>query len=306
MDKPFLSINEQIQLLNSRGIQTDGNTYNLLLSEGYYSLINGYKEPFIDEEKTSQTNNDVFKDGTQFDHIYQLFLFDRKLREITFHYLTKVEVMTRTICCYTFCEKHREPKPYAVKSNFTDPDSYLPGRAKFKDGYDKFQKVINNILYGRCHFNFVEHYKENHDEVPLWVIANAMTFGNIEHLYDLMKPEEQNKVCSRIIKVIGHRPNQKFMSRGDLQVKLNRLVKIRNICAHDERLYCAEVGERNKTTYAESLDILISLLSKEDIKEFAFDAARLIIEYTQKNKALMNVFADCGLLDFASTWIKTD
>ena len=40
MDKPFLSINDQIKLLNARGVKTDDNTYNLLLSEGYYSLLN--------------------------------------------------------------------------------------------------------------------------------------------------------------------------------------------------------------------------------------------------------------------------
>ncbi|WP_313994092.1 Abi family protein [Lancefieldella parvula] len=302
MDKPFLSIKEQIKLLNTRGVKTDDNTYNLLLSEGYYSLVNGYKDPFIDMEKTSSTGTDAYISGTHFDHIYQLFLFDRKLRGITFHYLTKVEVMVRTICCYTFCEKHKDPMPYLVLSNFTSPDSYLPGRKKFNDAYSKFQNVINNILYGKCHYDFVAHYKENHDEIPLWVIANAMTFGNIEHFYDLMKPKEQNKVCSRIIKVIGRKPNQKYLSRNKLQSKLNKLVKIRNICAHDERLYCAEVG-RNKTTYVECLNILISLLSKEDTKEFAVEVAKLIIEYSTKNEALISVFSDCGLLKFASKWI---
>lgn len=303
MDKPFLSINEQIKLLNTRGVKTDNNTYNLLLSEGYYSLVNGYKDPFIDMEKTSNTGTDVYKSDTHFDHIYQLFLFDRKLRGITFHYLTKVEVMVRTICCYTFCEEHKDPMPYSVLSNFTSPDSYLPGRKKFNDAYSKFQNVINNILYGKCHYDFVAHYKENHDEVPLWVIANAMTFGNIEHLYDLMKPKEQNTVCSRIIKVIGRKPNQKYLSRNDLQSKLNKLVKIRNICAHDERLYCAVVG-RNKTTYVDCLNILISLLSKEDTREFAVEVAKLIIEYSTQNEALISVFSDCGLLKFASMWIN--
>jgi hypothetical protein len=300
MKKPFLSIDQQIELLNSRGVITDEKTYNILLSEGYYSLINGYKEPFIDNCKTV----DVYKEGTHFDYIYQLFLFDRKLRGITFHYLTKVEVMVRTICCYTFCENHQELNPYMVRSNFTDPNSYLLGKSKFNDAFNKFQSVVNKILYGKCHFDFVEHYKAKYDEVPLWVIVNAMTFGNIEHLYDLMKPEEQNKVCSRIIDVIGHKPNHKFLSRNDLQVKLNRLVKIRNICAHDERLYCTEVGRRNKTSYVQSLDILISLLPEEDVQEFINSVICLIIEYNNRNEALIDVLSDCGLMAFASTWSK--
>lgn len=75
MNKPFLSIDQQIELLNARGVITDEKMYNILLSEGYYSLINGYKEPFVDNCKSG----DVYKEGTHFDHIYQLFLFDRKI-----------------------------------------------------------------------------------------------------------------------------------------------------------------------------------------------------------------------------------
>ena len=43
MDKPFKTVEEQVALLESRGMATDSNTPDILLREGYYSVVNGYK-----------------------------------------------------------------------------------------------------------------------------------------------------------------------------------------------------------------------------------------------------------------------
>ena len=50
MDKPFKSIDEQIAILDSRGVETDSDTAAALMREGYYSIVNGYKDPFIDRD----------------------------------------------------------------------------------------------------------------------------------------------------------------------------------------------------------------------------------------------------------------
>ncbi len=46
MDKPFKSIDEQIAILESRGLECDNNTRLVLEREGYYPVINGYKDLF--------------------------------------------------------------------------------------------------------------------------------------------------------------------------------------------------------------------------------------------------------------------
>lgn len=48
MHKPFTTIEDQIALLNSRGLQTDSRTSWILEREGYYATVNGYKKPFLD------------------------------------------------------------------------------------------------------------------------------------------------------------------------------------------------------------------------------------------------------------------
>lgn len=86
MDKPFKTIEEQVALLESRGISTDENTAAALMREGYCSIINGYKAPFLDSELSNAANDDRYVEGTSFSDIYLLFLLDRRLRELTFHY----------------------------------------------------------------------------------------------------------------------------------------------------------------------------------------------------------------------------
>lgn len=83
MDKPFKTIEEQVELLEARGVATDDGTPEVLLREGYYSVVNGYKEPFIDKEKSESAKDDRYLPGTSFADIYALFMFDRELRMLS-------------------------------------------------------------------------------------------------------------------------------------------------------------------------------------------------------------------------------
>ncbi len=39
--KPFLTIQEQVDLLRTRGMRVDDETPGVLMREGYYSIVNG-------------------------------------------------------------------------------------------------------------------------------------------------------------------------------------------------------------------------------------------------------------------------
>ena len=91
MGKPFLTIEEQIELLERRGVSRTKGERCALMREGYYSIINGYKEPFLEPAVTKDAPNDRYKGGTSFDDIFALFTFDRSLRALTFRNLIKAE-----------------------------------------------------------------------------------------------------------------------------------------------------------------------------------------------------------------------
>ena len=72
MDKPFRTIEEQIAILNSRGVATDKSTPEVLAREGYYSVVNGYKDLYLDPAATKAAGEDVFRKGTTFQSPRQL------------------------------------------------------------------------------------------------------------------------------------------------------------------------------------------------------------------------------------------
>lgn len=91
MDKPFKSITEQIAILESRGLKCDNDTRLVLEREGYYPVVNGYKDLFLDQREDSC--QEVFAKGTKFTDIYRLFEFDRTLRLLMFEYFNKAEAV---------------------------------------------------------------------------------------------------------------------------------------------------------------------------------------------------------------------
>ena len=96
MLKEFKTIAEQIRILETRGMRVGEAASIVLLRENYYSIINGYKDPFLDKEAMQSSADDVYLKGTRFEWLYSLFKFDRELRQITFSYLIQAEAALKT------------------------------------------------------------------------------------------------------------------------------------------------------------------------------------------------------------------
>ena len=81
MDKPFKTYRQQLRILRERNLLIpDGSkAVQILKREGYYNIINGYKEIFLDDTLSKEKQSDWYKAGTQFDYIYALYDFDRNL-----------------------------------------------------------------------------------------------------------------------------------------------------------------------------------------------------------------------------------
>lgn len=288
--KPFKDINEQIEILQSRSLKTDSETPKILLSEGYYTVVNGYKEPFL-----LKRDSDDFQADTKFSDIYDLFLFDRDLRQLTFPYLLKIEALMRTICTYTFSEHHQDKTDYLKSSCFTTAEEYEAfGLKDYDDNLHELHKVIREaIKYPKN--DAVKYYKKKYKYVPLWVLMSTLTFGNIEHFYNLMKPEERKLVCKRIADCVQTQESHTYISPIEVRRALDILVKYRNICAHDERLYCAKVGRRRNVNYGRMLDYAFKFLSLKDENNLLADLVELVDEFSKKSDKVAHVLKETGL-----------
>ena len=297
MGKPFKTIAQQVELLEKRGVTTDGQTPTILLSEGYYSVVNGYKAPFIDPAASALAKDDRYVQGTRFADLYALFLFDRDLRQRTFRYLLKVETLMRTLCAYRFSEQHQERNAYLRVANYATADEYLLGT----DQYDNDLTGLINILKVKSRdrnnsVDYIDHYRDTHGCVPLWVLVNALTFGNIEHFFDLMKPSEQRSVCKDVASLTGRLGSKRtgYFDPRRARICLETLVKYRNLCAHDERLYCARTGPHKDVDYSEFLRRIAPFLSDEDYASLITGVLELISRYSRENPGVGHVLDSMG------------
>ena len=293
--KPFTSIQEQVDILNRRGVETDSDTPRYLLKEGYYQVVNGYKKPFIDEEATNTAGDDRFKASTHFNDIYGLFLFDRNLREMTFHYLLRIEALMRTVCSYTFAEHHKGIDDYLDQDCFASEREFLAyGLDSYRDELAQLQSKLHRKARKSTR-DFIVHHRDKYGGVPIWVLVNDLTFGNIEHFFNLMKPEEQKVVCKRIVEITGKTGSKHgYFDPQEARIGLNILVKMRNMCAHDERLYCASIGQRQKVKYMDALGYASRYMTESDFQEMTDRLVATIKTSTRKNKVLKEVLEDMG------------
>ncbi len=59
MDKPFKTIDEQIAILEARGMEVGASAYEALSREGCYSVVNGYKDLFLDARQSGEKGGDA-------------------------------------------------------------------------------------------------------------------------------------------------------------------------------------------------------------------------------------------------------
>lgn len=220
-EKVFKTYDEQLAILKSRGIDlASSHEYkkakNIIQREGYYKLINGYKSPFLDPT----FDEEHFFPNTKIGEIYALYIFDRRLREIFLRYILHVETNIKTLISYTISENYGHDNYLLYKNFNTDK----------KEASNEISGVIADMhqaISKNSSDPCIKHYLQNYGYVPLWVLNNVLTLGNISRLYSIMKTSDRQTI-SRIFKITD----------DILESFLHTLSIIRNFSAHGNRLYC--------------------------------------------------------------------
>lgn len=223
--KEFKTIEEQISLLKARNITFDNedNAKKILLNNNYYNIINGYKDLFL-----SSDNPLVYKEGTKFEEIYALYEFDRQLRNIFLEYILKIENSLRSLVAYYFSQSYGNDN-YLKIDNFETFKNTNSTAEKKQKQFKYIQILFGNInknIANNIDNKYIGHYITNYGFIPLWVLVNILSFGDICNFYKLMKQKERIKISMNF-----------NIQEIDLSSLLNILCKVRNLCAHDERLY---------------------------------------------------------------------
>ena len=287
MAKEFKTVEELMKIMESRGLIVDDRTKPALMRESYYAIVNGYKKPFLDTEKMKSSNEDIFIEGTRFEWIHTLFLFDRDLRNITFKYLSKAEAIMKTSVVYAFCEAHPEHDAYLQRLAYVDaknmlfPKDFDGNRAKiYSNDMSNLMRIINGKLSDTpTRKPFIDHYINKYGSVPLWVLSNDLTFGNMAHFYQLQARSVQNRACKLILEANGWKEHGFRLTPLELLHAFSVLSEFRNLCAHDDRLYCAKAGKSGDIGFSEMSLQLFKIIPSEDFDRFIDDIGGLFDKY---------------------------
>lgn len=239
-DKVFHSFDELVERLTSRGVEVDCQTKTVLKRESYYAVVNGYRDLFIDKSATNDAGDDRFLPGTAFDEIYRLHQLDRSLRTLFLPALLVAETTLKTLTVHVFCEA------FPARDSYLDPSNF-DLRSKYKKQVCELIESLEHALdvkSGRHKKAFIDHYLSKHKHVPLWVLANFLTFGTISQFFSLMRESTQSAMCREFSIYLREAGGPSIrLEPYKMRHLFRHLADFRNVCAHEERLYCAQLGK---------------------------------------------------------------
>ncbi len=231
-----MTYEEQIAKLYEKKLVINNVDYaiELLKDHSYFGLINGYKKQF--KCKTGD-----YKSRTTIEDIYSLYVFDDSLRTLFLQYILKIEKYMKSRISYIFCQEYGESQHAYLDKNNYNCNKYT------EKSIEILIQAMQDVLKTSKNYAYIEHQKRTYNNVPLWVLVKALTFGKISKLYNFLPQRLQNTVRKEFP---GIRENE-------LLKMLEILTHCRNVCAHNERLY--DHSFRKSTIYDTNVHSMLQL-----------------------------------------------
>lgn len=229
MDKVYLSTNDQIHRLLSRGmvITNAVKAKHIIEMENYYNLINGYKQPFLDPAYTG--SDESYLPGTKFEEVYALYLFDRELRNIFIRYILEIENNVKSTLAHDFSGKYGHDNYLKITNFDTSVKKWekKTNAQKIGDVSSLIASLQHEVARQLSKNNqMISHYMLEYGYVPLWVLVNTLSLGTISIFYSYLKQKDQNDIGRQFL-----------LKPEEMNSFLQVLTIYRNACAHDERLF---------------------------------------------------------------------
>lgn len=211
--KEYKNSTELLDYIISKGVSVNnrGDALNKIKTYSYYSIINTYKDIF------KNTNNE-YKKNVSFDEIYALFEFDKNLRSIFLKYSLEIEIILKSLLAETISLRYGI-KDYLVKENFDDTVNETTIT-------ESINIIEEELTKQNGKHEAVTHYIDEYGFIPPFVLTKILTLGELSRLYAMLKQSDRQSISK----------NFKLSDKVLKQIIIN-MTMIRNICAHNDRLF---------------------------------------------------------------------
>lgn len=231
-DKPPLSLDALVSRLVGRGmdIPDPERASRYLRHIGYYRL-SPYTIPF------QQGRPDHFlREGTAFDDVLDLYVFDRALRLLVMDALERVEVAVRAALTDHMSTMYNDPYWYVAVTHFrhnNKHDGLLDIVRRSCD--EQLRRTPDPEGDSLVHPSALEHYLMTYGSPalpPSWIMVETLTIGQLTNTYrNLGSRADRTAVANSV-----------GLTTTVLESWMQTYVRLRNICAHHGRLWNVGLG----------------------------------------------------------------
>lgn len=201
-----------LQMLQEQGLVIeDRQRAERILANVSYTRLKNYLTALMADRKSHR-----FRPGATFENAYALYGFDRRLRELIFHEMEKIEISIRTRVAFA---SNGSEKGYW----FLNPDHF-----KSERGHERILKHLKYELERTDNegiLNFREKY--SNEFPPSWLLLEATSMGTLAAIYDELGDQQMRE---NIASYYG-------MSPRTFSSWVHHLVSVRNNCAHHNRVW---------------------------------------------------------------------
>ena len=214
-DKPALTFDEQLELLERRGMTTEDRVraVNVLQRISYYRL-SAYWYPF-------KRDGDAFEPGTRFEQATRMYEFDRRLRLVILDAIERFEVQARTRVTYQLGHTYGA-------FGYLEPSHFKP---RF-DHVGWLKGFLGEVE--RSHETFTKHFRARYEgfpRLPIWMASELMSLGSLSRLVEGLERRDRTALAS-----------EWGINAQLVPSWLHSITFVRNVCAHHGRLWNRELA----------------------------------------------------------------
>lgn len=234
MEKPFLTLDDQLALLRRRGLAVSSPDEAMAtLHRLNYYRVSGYGREF---QLAPSQGGDDFRAGASLERIVELMELDARLRHLLVEALAEIEIGVRSRFAY------ESGSEYGPRAFFLEPSSYLDITPDLPHHIAKLERELM-----RPQLRTVARYRRGDDlsAVPVWVAIEVVTFGALaKTLWYLENPAPTQRTADAL-----------GVPRVGFSSSVHSFAVLRNVCAHHGQLW------------HRPLDVMFATLPKEKKRE---------------------------------------
>lgn len=226
----YKSIDEQIQLLKSRGlfIDNEARAKKVLLHYNFYKVINGTRL-FLSKPGDPYR----YRKGVTFHDVEAIHEFDKAIKKHFLNAVLDIERHLRSIVSYVFMKHHPEEEAYLKTENFNK------NKALVSANTHTLTKTIEKYKEEKNYEKSIAYYFDKYDHVPLWFLINFVSLGKLVNFYQTMKAKEQYEVANLFTDFLYENIEEAkgyYITSQQFESFILNIREIRNVVAHDNMI----------------------------------------------------------------------